>query len=190
MKQPNVKGPRFRKQFLTLRGADYLKAFKKRYPEYKDLTSREFRDIIKTFNMNLVDCVLENRNGVELPEGLGYIFIGTCPPAKKKNVDYKKSIEFGTVALFKNWDSDNRLMKIFYTNRNTKFPFLHREVWSFKAGKEFRHKASVQYRENWAKYVEVPATKGMDALFDRIKKKERVKSFKPIIPEDYNDFKL
>ena len=59
------------------------------------------------------DGMIRNRNGIELPQGLGNLFMATCSPAKSKNIDYAKSLEYGVEAKHKNWDSDNNLMKIF-----------------------------------------------------------------------------
>ena len=45
----------------------------------------------------------KNRDGVELPDSLGYIFIGTCPAAKTVNTNYALSKEYGKVLQNKNW---------------------------------------------------------------------------------------
>ena len=42
---------------------------------------------IKAFNKKVADEVIHNRNGVELMNGLGRIFVGTCKSPKKKNID-------------------------------------------------------------------------------------------------------
>ena len=38
--------------------------------------------VIKSFNGKVWEGVIDNRNGIELPESLGYLFIGSCPPSK------------------------------------------------------------------------------------------------------------
>lgn len=190
IKKPNVKGPRFRTKRISVLTANTLKEFKKKYPEYPDLDLKEFKDIIMTFNAEIVNGIIDNRDGIELPEGLGFIFMASCPPAKKKNVDYKKSIEYGVRTVHKNWDSDNRLLKIFYTNHNTKYPFANKQVWSFKASKMFRKTASEAYRENWAKYALVSPTEKISIRFDKYRKDDYKRNLKPIIPDGYNEFKM
>ena len=143
-----------------------------------------------TFNQNIADGIIDNRNGIELPEGLGYIFMGTCPPAKKTNVNYKASVETGVTSSFRNWDSDNKLLKIFYTNHSTKYPFSNKQVWSFKAVKQFRKSASEAFKKNWSKYIEVAPTEKISAKFDAYRKKERIRNHKQVIPENYDEFKL
>lgn len=190
IKNPNVKGPRFRGHRMSILTNETLKALKKKYPEYAYLSLTDFRDIIMTFNKNIVEGILENRNGIELPEGLGFIFMGSCPPAKKKNIDYHKSQELGIEVIHRNWDSDNNLLKIFYTNYMSKYPFANKEVWVFKAVKQFRKKASASFKENWPRYIQVDPTKKIASLFDRRRRKTYMQTLKPNIPQDYNEFKI
>jgi len=66
---------------------DYYNRFFKKYPEYKDKRKTDIYQIIKTFNEYVCQEVINNRDGVELPESLGWLFIGTCKNAKKNNVN-------------------------------------------------------------------------------------------------------
>lgn len=190
IRKPDLNAPRFREKRISMLTAKTLKQLKEKYPEYNSMSLRLFKDIVMTFNSHVVDGIIDNRNGIELPDGLGYIFMGTCPAPKKKNVDYKKSLNYGVETTHKNWDSDNKLMKIFYSNYNTKYPFKNKSVWGFKANKEFRKKASEAYKDNWTKYIEVLPHKKISAMFDRHRKKEYMKNLKPIIPEGYDEFKM
>jgi hypothetical protein len=190
IRKPDLNAPRFRNGSTNILTMETLKEFKKKYPKYKDVQFKEFKDIITTFNQNIIDGVIDNRNGVELPEGLGFIFMGTCPKAKKKNIDYQKSLKYGVETTHKNWDSNNKLLKIFYTNRNAKHSFQNKQVWAFNAVRQFKRKASKAYRENWPMYIEVDPTQKISAMFDRHRKKEYMKNLKPIIPEGYDEFKL
>lgn len=189
--KPNLKGPRFRESRISVCTSPTLAAFKEKYPEFKDLTYKEFKSIIMTFNKNITEGVIENRNGVELPEGLGFIFMGTCPmPKTKTNIDYKRSIEFGAEATFRNWDSDNKLLKIFYTNYHTKYPFQNKQAWAFKAVKQFRSEASKAYKDDFSKYIEVSPTAKISTMFDAYRRKEYIKNLEPVIPEGYDEFKM
>jgi hypothetical protein len=190
IKKPDLTAPRFRTKRISVLTVKTLKAFKKKYPEYEQLSLEKFKSIVMTFNSKLTEGVIENRNGVELPDGLGFIFMGSCPATKKKNLDFKKSIEFGVEATHRNWDSDNKLLKIFYTNRNSKHPFENKQVWAFKAVKQFRQQSSIAFKDNWAKYVEVDPEKKISAMFDRHRKKEYIRNLKTIVPEGYDEFKM
>ena len=91
-------------------------------------------------------------HGVELPESLGYLFIGSCPPSKKVNVDYALSKKYGKVIENKNWDTNGYVGKIFYTNYSPKYKFKTRELWQFNAIRQFRRAVSKIYPTNWRKY--------------------------------------
>jgi hypothetical protein len=190
MKKPDLKAPRCRKGWKTLLTVETLKAFKEKYPEYKNITFSDFKTIIQTFNNNIVHGIIENRNGVELPDGLGYIFMGSCETPKQKNIDFKKSQELGVIVTHRNWDSDNKLLKIFYTNSTAKYPFQNKQLWSFKAVKHFRKRASEAFRDNSSKYVEVESTIKISTMFVKQKRKDYLKNLNPIIPETYNEFNL
>jgi len=192
MRKPDVKGPRFREKRISILTVDTLKKLKKKYPEYKDLNIQEFKKIIMTYNSILMQGVLNNRNGIELPEGLGFIFMGSCPPPKVKNIDYKKTIENGAEVTYRNWDSDNRLLKIFYTNTSAKIPFHNKQVWAFKATKDFRKMASESFKKNWSKYIEVLPTQKVSMMFNRAKRSEfqREQNINPTLPEGYDEFKM
>jgi hypothetical protein len=188
--KPNIHAIRYRRSFRTVLDRQLLKSFKKKYPEYKTITFADLKKIIQTFNGNIRQGVIEHRNGVELPEGLGFIFIGTCPPTKKRVIDFKKSAELGVCVTHKNWESDNHLMKIFYTNYSTKYPFQNKQVWLFKPVKQFRHTASVEYKNNYSKYIEISPYLKISTIFDKYRKRDYMQSLKAVIPEDYNEFKL
>lgn len=191
MKKPNVKGPRFRGKRISILCPKTYSEFNKKFPEHKEYKDSKFREIIMLFNKKIADTVIDNRNGVELPDSLGYLFIGTCPsPKTKKNIDFKTSAELGKTVYHKNWDSDNNLMKIFYSNQSTKYPFKNKQVWAFKASKPFRQRASKVYKENWTKYIQVPSTKKIASLFDVRTRKEKQRNSEPNIPDGYDEFNI
>jgi len=189
-KKPDLNAPRFRGTRMSLLNLSTVKLFKDQYPQYKDLDPKQFKEIIKTFNQNIVKGIINNRNGVELPSGLGFVFMGNCPPAKKLNIDFKNSVDTGVQMIHKNWDSDNRLMKLFYTNHHTKYPFQNKQVWAFKGVKQFRKAASEAFKENPYKYIEVLPTEKISKMFQKQRKKEYAQNLKPVVPESYNEFEL
>jgi hypothetical protein len=190
MKKPNIKGPRFREKRISVLTTDTFNAFKKKNPAYEDMSLQEFKEIIMTFNGLVVEGIIDTRNGVNLPEGLGHIFMATCPTPKKKNIDFKKSFDYGVEATHRNWDSDNNLLKIFYTNYSTKRSFQNKHLWVFKAVKQFRKKASDAYKDDWTKYIKVEPRMKISAIFNKYRKKEYAINNKMTIPENYDEFKL
>lgn len=188
--KPDLKAPRFRPTRTSLLNRVLYDAFIKKYPQHKAVSVVTFKKIISTFNSELCDGVIQTRDGVELPEGLGFIFMGTCPPAKKSNIDFKRSIECGMKVTFQNWDSDNNLMKIFYTNHSSKYPLMNKQIWAFKAIKRFRHNAAEAYKEDWPKYIVVDPTLKISSFFTKIRKGDFIMREVKNIPDNYDEFKL
>lgn len=188
--KPDLNAPRFRPKRHNILKASLYKAFIKKYPKYKDIDLATFKNIIRTFNEQLYHGIIENRDGVELPEGLGFVFMGTCSSPNKPNVDPATSLKYGVLTNHKNWDSDNKLLKIFYTNHTSKYPLHNKQVWAFKAVKQFRKAASDAYKENWAKYIAVDRTQKISAFFKKMRKKDYILTQGTKIPEDYDEFKM
>jgi hypothetical protein len=132
-----------------------LKEFKEINPVYANIDDKKLKEIIRLYNAALIKGVIEYRDGVELPESLGYLFIGTCPPAKSKNVDFSLSKDYGVTLKNKNWETDGHIAKIFYTNWSTKYRFKNRDLWSFVASRTLKRSVSTEYPKNWHKYIKM-----------------------------------
>lgn len=152
-KKPNLNAPRYRNKVLSILNAETLKEFKDKYPAYKNIDNQKLKNVIKFFNEKIWQEVIENRDGVELPYSLGYLFIGTCPAAKSVNTDYALSKKYGKVLQNKNWDTDGKVAKIFYTNYTTKYRFRNRELWQFTAVRQFKRAVAKTYPKKWTKYI-------------------------------------
>ena|SRR5688572_22157998 len=189
-KKPDLNAPRFRQKCATILTNDLLQDFKNKFPQYSDLNLKQFKEIIMTFNGQLVEGVKDNRDGVELPEGLGFVFMATCPRAStkngKKNIDFKRSNELGMPVTYQNWESNNKLLKIFYTNFKTKFRLGNREIWAFRLAKHHRSYLAKAYRSNWNWYRVVENTKRISALFESITRRK----WKSPIDANYDEFKM
>lgn len=186
-KEPDVKGPRFRQKGINIVDNTFLKEFKEKYPKYKDLTISEINKIMKKYNETVWKEVIENRDGVQLPEGVGILFIATCKNPLRQNIDFAKSKKYGVTVTNKNWETDGKLAKIFYTNYNTSFRFQNRECWGFIACREFKRTVAKVYPENWNLYVQVEPTK---KLRDKYKKKVYAEKMNKERLIDYNEFDL
>ena len=154
-KKPDLKAPRYRDKVLGLLNMDLINEFKEKYPIYSNIDNNKLKKIINLFNERIWKEVIENRDGVELPDSLGYIFIGTCPAAKSVNTDYALSKKYGKVLQNKNWQTDGKVAKIFYTNYSTKYRFKNRELWQFKAVRQFKRSVAKTYPEKWTKYIKM-----------------------------------
>lgn len=182
-RKPDLKAPRYRKKTLGLLNKKTFKEFKERKPLYANIDNAKLKKIIKLYNQALWEGVIEHRDGVELPDSLGYLFIGTCPPSKTVNVNYSKSNEYGKVLRNKNWETDGNVAKIFYTNWSAKYRFKNRDLWSFTAGREFKRTVAKEYPKNWTKYLKMQNKIKVSQLYNP--NSEKIKE----ALKDYDEFK-
>ena len=158
-KSPDLKAPRYRPEVHTIMNKEFFESFKKKHPKYKDLDNVELRKIVKYFNNTLYQTVIDTRDGVQLPEQIGWLFIGTCQSPKKQNIDFVKSKKYGVAVTNKNWETDGKLAKIFFTSYALKHKMKNREFWSFVACREFKRAVAKSYPENWNMYLVVEPTR-------------------------------
>jgi hypothetical protein len=189
-KKPDLSAPRYRPEVLTLLNKEFFDSFKKKYPKYNAYDNKALKDIAKAFNKALYTMVIDNRDGVQLPEQIGWLFIGTCQNSKKKNVDFAKSKQYGVEVSNNNFATDGKLAKIFFTNYAPKHKIKNREFWSFTACRDFKRAVSKSYPENWNMYLVVQNTKAIKEVYlklqyEKINKRETLKKL-----ETYNEFDL
>lgn len=186
-KKPDLNAPRYRPKKLNLTNVDFYNKFIEDNPKHALLTLEQFKNIIKTFNGYIWNTAVKERDGIELPEQLGFIFIGSCP-RKKSNVDFKKSEHYGVVLQNQNWESDQYIAKIFYTNYETKYRFKNHELWGFKGLRDFTRTVGATYPKEWKKYLVVDNLTKVSRIF----RKEKFKDLKKIetisLLEDYDEF--
>jgi hypothetical protein len=189
-KKPDVTAPRFRPETKNVLSKEFFNLFKEKYPKYKEIDNKDLRKIIKKFNQVVFQTVIENRDGVQLPEQIGWLFIGTCQQSKKENVDYAKSLKYGVRVTNKNWDSDGKLAKIFFSNHALKHKIKNREFWSFIACREFKRSVAKSYPENWQMYVEVSPKIKLQWAYSRTIYKNLQNKKTANTLQNYNEFDL
>lgn len=190
-KKPDINAPRFQAHRPGILTNSFYKEFKKKFPKYKDYTDKQLGKIIFDYNGRIWGAAIEYREGVELPEGLGNIFVGSCNmPKKTYNSDFGLSIKNNILTRLKNYESNGYLAKIFYTNYATKYLFAYREFWEFKGTRDFTRTVSATYPENWKKYILVENTLLISKLYKKVKNKIFAMDAPKIIAADYNEFNL
>lgn len=191
-KKPDLNAPRARSEYHNIVDKEFINRFKEKYPVYKDVDNSVIKEIIFKSNGFLWDHVLHNRDGVELPERLGHIFIGTCMRAKKLNVNYGASIQSNTRLRHRNFESDNYLAKIFYTNYSNKYNFKTKTLWDFVGVREFKRAVAKVYPEKWKIYLQVESKKHISKYLKQIRKQDWSKKYKEtfVIDPLYNEFNL
>jgi hypothetical protein len=189
-KKPDVTAPRFRPKAYNIFTKKFFNEFKKKYPKYAELKSSEVRKIIKSYNQLMFQTAIEKRDGVLFPENIGWLFIGTCDNAAKQNVDYGKSHKYGVTVTNKNWETDGKLAKIFFTSYALRHKMKNREFWSFIACREFKRTVAKTYPENWNMYIAVESKTKVRETYEKAFKKYIGRKLQEKGLETYNDFDL
>ena len=189
-KTPDLKAPRFRPKVHNIANRKFFDSFRKKYTKYKDLKDSELRKIIKYFNKQAYHLVVENRDGIQLPESIGWIFIGTCQTSVKKNIDFAKSTKYGVTVTNKNWETDGKLAKIFYTNYAIKHKMKNKEYWGFTACRDFKRLVSRSYPENWPMYIVVDPHQKIKLDYQKTYYKDLLQKGEKEALKNYNDFEL
>jgi hypothetical protein len=180
-RKPDLKAPRYTPQAKNLldRSA-FIRHFKSKFPQYSHLTEPEVRKIVKTFNETIVEQVIENRDGVNLPEFCGRLFIGSCKK-QKPNMDYKKTANAGTLIQHRNYESDDYLAKIFYSTYDIKHAYKNHELYAFKGCRNFTRSVGRTYPSKWKIYIQVEPFKKITNLFkhtvDQNERKDRTEEY-------------
>lgn len=189
-KTPDLNAARYRPKRLNLTNSNFYKQFIKDNPKYSKLDIKDFKKIIEHFNGKIWKNAIQERDGIQLPEQLGYIFIGTCPRKKGENTDYSKSARYGVKLQNQNWESDQYTAKIFYTNFETKYRFKNHELWGFVGVRDFKRSVAKAYPQEWKKYVMVDNMMKISRLFRVEKYKQyKIKETKELL-ENYDEFNL
>ena len=189
-KKPDVTAPRFRPAVYNVLNKEFFESFKKKYGKYKDLDNLDLKNIIKKFNYAVYNKVIDVRDGVQLPESIGWLFIGTCQQSKKQNVNYAKSLKYGVSVSNNNWETDGKLAKIFFTNHAPKHKIKNREFWGFTACRNFKRSVAKTYPENWNMYIVVDATKKLNLTYSNAVYRDRKNKETELALKQYNDSDL
>ena len=189
-KKPDVTAPRFRPAVYNILSKEFFNEFKERYPKYKHLTETEIRKIIKSFNILVYQNVIEKRNGIQLPEQVGWLFIGSCQKSKKQNINFAKSLKYGVTVTNNNFETDEKLAKIFFTNFAQKYKMKNREYWSFVACREFKRSVAKNYCDNWNMYIVVDSTKKLNTAYSKEFFKNKIKNENEKSLINYNEFDI
>lgn len=189
-KQPDLSAPRFRPKKHNVLTKDLYLEFITKYPKYKGIPYEVYKEIITKFNGKIWEEVIENRDGVELPEQLGYVFIGTCPRKKSDNTDYYKSKSYGVKLQNQNWESDQYVAKIFYTNFEVKYRFRFHHMWGFTGVRDFKRTVAKTYPENWKKYPVIDNFQIISRLLRKVHKLDITAAETALQLEDYDEFDL
>lgn len=152
--RPNLNAPRWKEKRTSPIDNEFVKYINESLGTSFKIS--ELKSIIRIMFEAFQDEIINNRDGIHLPEALGDIFLGTCSKKTKTiNYDYENSLKHGKVIETRNYDSDQHLAKIFHTFFGIKKPIRNASLWSFHSCRDFARKVSKEYPRQWAKYIKV-----------------------------------
>jgi hypothetical protein len=189
-KAPDLHASRLRIKPKRILTKDFIAEFKEKHSEFSTLDDKTIKKIVMKFNENIWKEVIEYRDGVELPESLGYLFIGTCTFNRDTNVNYGLSVKYGKEIKNRNLESDSKLAKIFYTNYQTKYKFANRELWGFQSVRQFKRSVAKEYPVSWQKYIVVDSYKKVSEMFSKAMRKAGGKKQDQEVLKLYDEFEF
>jgi len=167
-KQPDLSAPRFRERTKTVLTKALYKQFIEKYPQHEKHGEDLFRKVVNEFNGKLWEATIQYRDGIELPESLGYLMVAKCDRTQRENIDFANSVKYGKKVTHRNWDSDNYIAKICYTNYCLKYRFADRELWGFEAVRQYARSVSHNFAEMYNNYVHLTHSIRLNMLYKNI----------------------
>lgn len=154
--KPNIRtAKRFRRSAgrTNVLSRSLFKHYKELYPD-SVLDFKQFKLIIKTANEHILDIIINNRDGYQFPNQLGFLFVGSFKP-KTKPVDYKQSLDLGYEIRHNNYETDGLACKIFYSNYASKYKIINRQLWKFQPHRTIKDEVSKNYKKNFKLYKQI-----------------------------------
>lgn len=179
--------PKYRRKETILPSTEMANSFLKKYPNYSNVKPSDFRKIIGEFNKRVMQEVVDNRNGVMLPDLLGCIFIGSSKTDKQVK-SYSKYSDNEAVR-YTNVATDGRILKFLFSASVTSVPFKNFTCWSFKANRDVRRNTAKLFENNYQKYVDITNIK-IGELFYTKKTDNTPEEKTEVLEESYNEFDL
>ena len=123
--------PKYQFYASTTTNKEALEHVKKNLPGV-ELDVKKLHNLVKKYHLQCIETCINNKEGVELPQGMGIIAIGAIP-VSIPNIDKMKQNVTKAEAqqkFLKNLvvKSEQHLAKIFYTNFNVRQEFNNRNI--------------------------------------------------------------
>lgn len=163
--------PRYRPEFTKVLNRTMWRRFFRENPQFKPFkhvySYQQLTDLLKNFHLNITKLAIDNRDGVLLPERLGWIFLSSIKKPKR-TVNEKLSNELGYDIGYSNNHTDGKLLKINYRSAAKAFNFENKDLWKFYPAQNFQDKASKAFSEKYMLYIvaeDIRAIKGRENDF-------------------------
>ena len=191
MNNPALKLPRCRFKSKSIIDDVFIKDVKAKIND-ETVDSKMIRSVIKSFNLKICDTIVKERDGIDLPEDLGVIFVASKKYHRKGMYSqdptvYKKT---GQNIDFTNLHTDGLIADIIYTNHHSNFTFASKGNWSYDACRILTRSVSSNFRENWSMYKNLSSTVANEKRELRAKIKEYIDNKTTKVQAEYDEFNL
>ena len=190
MRPPDRNAPRFRTKWECVNTPEFIRKFKEKYPQYAHYNGKVLMGFLNRHCDKITEAVATTREGVELPEGIGYLFVVmvTMPKRKETCVSWGKSLELGVIVHYSNHHTDGKMPKIMYSNCNTKYKFENRQLWGFTACRNFKQLVSSLAEEMYTIYTPLVSRKKIQETIMKTKIKNQKEYDQNEDLKVYNEF--
>lgn len=191
--KPDLNAPRFRELYKEVFDKAYIARFKtkhkKQYTDILNYSNADFKNIIKVFNKSLYELVIETPQGVEMPQNLGYIYIGSVKMPMKA-INYVESFKQHKIVNHTNLRTDNLMADVVFERDDFKYNFKNSELWEFNTARDFRRTVAKTYPDKWQTYNMVDKKLQIRLRSKRNYNKELSSELTKKQLETYNEFEL
>lgn len=193
MQEPDLNAPRFRETYVEVLDRfkinEFLDKYKNVHPEMASYDILKVRNIIRTFNKNLYNLVIDTREGVELPNNIGCIFITVVKP-KKNFINYKESIGKKKPIYFTNNKTDGYLADVVFSTKDNRYHFKNHEIWQFNTARDFKRDLCKRFPLTWNNYRVKGQEKDQWNAYLNSHKANRAKKYIKSQLEQYNELEI
>jgi len=162
----------------------------KKHPNLAVYTKSQIANHLIAFNRLLGLQIVDNREGVALPEHIGTIFVGSSSPCAEGVTDHKLSGELGIKIKNKNRHSSGYIARTFYTYNTEKYNFINCQLWRFTPDRCMKTALKKEYTKNWKKYIVIPKTRYIQNFIKQYYNTKYIDRKVNIELEDYNEFDI
>lgn len=144
-KEPRFRVSKYRFQSIN---REMFAEFEQKHPNIK-MDYLTFKDIIMAINQEIVNLVIDNRDGVFLPKGMGRLYLGLYPFKVAKKIEENGKIK----KVLLDFQIGNSQGKIMWSWSNVKYRTDNLNYFSFIGHRDFKTRASHAFINNPERYV-------------------------------------
>lgn len=128
-----------------------FKRFIRKNPKYADVlkTEKDFNNIVKLFNAEVVEEIKRNQYGVIFPETNWVMFLANIGVPKKRIIDKIATEKYGKVIYRQNLMTNNNCPRMVFYNTLLDSTVANSKLYSFYASRPLKDKMRAHFKNHW-----------------------------------------